>query len=71
MVYGAKTITALGLILAFSLGALSLIPVAFLEELGIAFIISLLIDTFLIRTFYFPAMLTLFHKFGDKEADNL
>ncbi|MGP6239451.1 MMPL family transporter [Cuniculiplasma sp. SKW4] len=65
MVNGAKTITALGLILAFSLGALSLIPVAFLEELGIAFIISLLIDTFLIRTFYFPALLTIFHKIAD------
>lgn len=65
MVNGAKTITALGLILAFSLGALSLIPIAFLEELGIAFIISLLIDTFLIRTFYFPALLTIFHKIAD------
>ncbi len=62
MVNGGKTITALGLILAFSLGALSLIPVAFLEELGISFIISLIIDTFIIRTFYFPSMLTLFEK---------
>ncbi len=62
MVNGGKTITALGLILAFSLGALSLIPVAFLEELGISFIISLIIDTFVIRTFYFPSMLTLFEK---------
>ncbi len=60
----AKTVTSLGIILAVSLGALAFIPVAFLEELGIAFIISLLIDTFIIRTFYFPAMLTIFNKYA-------
>jgi len=53
-----KVVTALGIILAVSLGSLSLIPVAFLEQLGIAFIISLLIDTFIIRTLYFPAMIS-------------
>ncbi|MGC8608601.1 MAG: MMPL family transporter, partial [Thermoplasmata archaeon] len=52
-----KVVTALGIILAVSLGALSLIPVAFLEQLGIAFVISLLIDTFIIRILYFPAMI--------------
>ncbi|MCL5017938.1 MAG: MMPL family transporter [Candidatus Parvarchaeota archaeon] len=62
VVTSAKTVTSLGIILAVSLGALALIPVAFLEELGIAFIISLLIDTFIIRTFYFPAMLTIFNN---------
>ncbi|WMT50555.1 MAG: MMPL family transporter [Ferroplasma sp.] len=53
-----KVVSALGIILAVSLGSLSLIPVAFLEQLGIAFIISLLIDTFIIRTVYFPAMIS-------------
>ena len=53
-----KVVTALGIILAVSLGSLSLIPVAFLEQLGIAFIVSLLIDTFIIRTLYFPAMIS-------------
>ena len=53
-------VSALGLILAASLGSLALQPLAFLQELGLAFVISLLIDTFLIRPFYFPAMLRLF-----------
>ncbi|AHC52048.1 prokaryal membrane protein [Sulfolobus acidocaldarius SUSAZ] len=52
-------VTSLGLILAASLGALALIPIGFLEQLGIAFIISLVIDTFVIRTIYFPAMLSI------------
>lgn len=69
MASSANTVTALGIILAISLGSLAFIPVAFLEELGIAFVISLLIDTFVIRTFYFPAMLTLFHR-GSREKDN-
>ncbi|WP_287961103.1 MMPL family transporter [Acidiplasma sp.] len=57
-----KVVSALSIILAVSLGPLSLIPVAFLEQLGIAFIVSLLIDTFIIRTIYFPAMISaLFH----------
>jgi RND superfamily putative drug exporter len=52
-----KIVTSLGLILAGSLGALGLIPVSFLEQMGIAFIVSLVIDTFVIRVFYFPAMM--------------
>ena len=52
-------VSALGLILAASLGSLALQPLAFLQELGLAFVISLLLDTFLIRPFYFPALLRL------------
>jgi putative drug exporter of the RND superfamily len=52
-------VSALGLILAASLGSLALQPLTFLQELGIAFIVSLVIDTFLIRPFYFPALLAL------------
>ncbi|MEM3675972.1 MAG: MMPL family transporter, partial [Thermoplasmataceae archaeon] len=62
MAGSANVVTALGLILAVSLGSLSFIPVAFLEELGLAFVISLIIDTFIIRTFYFPSMLSIFHR---------
>lgn len=67
MVGSAKTVTSLGLILAISLGSLAFIPVAFLEELGLAFVISLIIDTFVIRTFYFPSMLSIFHGNREKQ----
>lgn len=66
--YSGKVVTSLGLILAVSLGSLSIIPVAFLEELGIAFIISLLIDTFIIRNIYFPAMISIL--FRDKNHNH-
>jgi RND superfamily putative drug exporter len=52
-------VSALGLILAASLGSLALQPLTFLEEVGIAFVISLLLDTFVVRPFYFPALLAL------------
>jgi len=59
MVGSGTVVTALGVILAASLGSLGLIPFGFLQELGIAFAISLLLDTFVIRTFYFPSMITI------------
>ena len=62
MVGSGKVVTSLGLILAASLGSLAFIPVGFLTQLGIAFIISLLLDTFVIRTFYFPAMVALLDR---------
>ncbi|HEY1198674.1 MAG TPA: MMPL family transporter [Thermoplasmata archaeon] len=55
-------VSALGLILAASLGSLALQPLSFLQEIGIAFVISLLLDTFVVRPFYFPAVLTLVEK---------
>ena len=39
-----------------------------LTELGIAFIISLLIDTFIIRNIYFPAMISIL--FRDKNHNH-
>lgn len=57
-----RLVTSLGLILAASLGVLAIIPSGFLEQLGIAFIISLVLDTFVVRLFYFPAMLSIFHS---------
>ncbi len=55
----AGIVTSLGIILAVSLGSLGLAPISFLKQLGLAFVISLLLDTFIIRTFYFPAMIHL------------
>jgi RND superfamily putative drug exporter len=55
-------VSALGLILAASLGSLALQPISFLQEVGIAFVISLVLDTFLVRPFYFPAMLALVER---------
>ena len=66
MVGSGKVVTSLGLILAASLGSLAFIPVGFLTQLGIAFIISLFLDTFVIRTFYFPAMVALLDRSGKK-----
>lgn len=59
MVGSGTVVTALGLILAVSLGSLALVPFGFLQQVGIGFIISLVLDTFVIRTFYFPAMIRL------------
>jgi len=61
-------VSALGLILAASLGSLALQPISFLQELGIAFVISLVLDTFVVRPFYFPAMLTLVEKHRSRSA---
>src|SRR5579875_912845 len=55
----ASIVTSLGIILAVSLGSLGLAPISFLRQLGLAFIISLLLDTFIIRTLYFPSMIAL------------
>ena len=58
-------VTALGVILAASLGSLGLVPIAFLQQLGLAFAISLLVDTFVIRSLYFPAMISLLRRRKD------
>lgn len=60
--HSGVVVTSLGLILAVSLGSLALQPISFLEQLGIAFAISLVLDTFLIRIFYFPAALRVFSR---------
>lgn len=62
MASSGKVVTSLGLILAISLGSLGLIRDGFLQQLGIAFLISLVIDTFIVRTFYFPAMLSILRR---------
>ncbi len=60
--HSGVVVTSLGLILAVSLGSLGLQPVSFLEQLGIAFAISLVLDTFLIRIFFFPAAMSRFAR---------
>lgn len=62
MASSGGVVTSLGIILAISLGSLGLIKDGFLQQLGIAFLISLIIDTFIIRVFYFPAMLSILRR---------
>jgi RND superfamily putative drug exporter len=66
MVGSGSVVTALGLILAASLGSLALVPFGFLEQMGIAFVISLVLDTFVIRTLYLPAMITALRRRSTK-----
>jgi putative drug exporter of the RND superfamily len=54
MVGSGSVVTALRLMLAVSLGSLALVPFGFLEQLGIPFVISLIVDTFVIRIFLPP-----------------
>ncbi|BFH72175.1 MMPL family transporter [Sulfurisphaera javensis] len=53
----AGTVTALGVILAFSFGALAINPVKSIQELGLAIAIAALLDTFIVRTIIYPAIL--------------
>jgi len=66
MVGSGSVVTALGMILAVSLGSLGLVPFGFLQQIGIAFVVSLILDTFVIRTFYFPAMIKLLDGHSSK-----
>ena len=66
MVGSGAVVTALGMILAVSLGSLGLVPFGFLQQIGIAFVVSLVLDTFVIRTFYFPAMIKLLDGNGSR-----
>ncbi len=61
-------VSALGIILAVSLGSLALQPLSFLQQVGLAFVVSLLLDTFLVRPFYFPAMLRLADRVRERRA---
>ncbi len=70
MVGSGAVVTSLGIILAVSLGSLAFVPYGFLEQIGIAFVISLLLDTFIIRTFYFPAMITIFNREKTDKSEN-
>ncbi|MBB5253588.1 MMPL family transporter [Sulfurisphaera ohwakuensis] len=53
----ANTITALGVILAFSFGALAINPIKSIQELGLAIALAAILDTFIVRTIIYPAIL--------------
>lgn len=55
-------VVALGVMLAMSLGALAFAPLPLLTQLGVVFAVSLILDTFLIIMFYFPAAISLFSR---------
>jgi RND superfamily putative drug exporter len=55
----ANAVTALGVILAFSFGALVVDPIKSIQELGLAIALAALFDTFIIRVFIYPAILHL------------
>ena len=50
-------ITTCGIILAFSFGSLMISPLLFIMEIGLAFLISILLDIFVIRLFLVPAIM--------------
>jgi len=55
----AGTVTALGVILAFSFGALAVDPIKSVQLMGIGIALAALIDTFIVRTLAYPAILKL------------
>lgn len=62
MARSGNVVISLGVILAVSLGSLGLQPVVFLQQLGISFVISLILDTFIIILFYFPVLIFKFSR---------
>lgn len=55
-------ISCCGLIMAVTLGSLASSPLRLLQELGVAFIVGLLIDTFLVRPLMVPAFVLLLRR---------
>ena len=55
----ARAISAAGIVLAVSFGALALVPVAPFQELAFVMAAGLLIDAFLVRTVLVPAVISL------------
>ncbi len=60
-------ISCCGLIMAATLGSLASSPLRLLQELGAAFVIGLLLDTFLVRPLMVPAFVLLFRRM-DREG---
>ncbi len=57
-------ITICGIILAFSFGSLMISPILFIREIGLAFLISILLDVFVIRLFLVPAIMATAKKWN-------
>jgi RND superfamily putative drug exporter len=59
-----RAITVAGLVLAGSFGAAALIPLDSFRELAFGMAVGLLIDTFLVRTLFVPALISAFGPFS-------
>ncbi|MFA6134494.1 MAG: MMPL family transporter [Phycisphaerae bacterium] len=57
-----SVISYCGLIMAATLGSLATSPLRLLQQLGVAFVIGLLIDTFLVRPLMVPAFILMFRR---------
>ena len=53
-----------GLVLAGSFALLALVPLRSFAELGFAMAVGILIDSFIVRSFLVPALVSLFGTFG-------
>ena len=60
----ARAITVAGLVLAGSFALLALVPLRSFAELGFAMAVGILIDSFIVRSFLVPALVSLFGTFG-------
>jgi RND superfamily putative drug exporter len=60
----ARAITVAGLVLAGSFALLALVPVRAFAELGFAMAVGVLIDSFIVRSFLVPALISLFGTVG-------
>ncbi|MCG3177776.1 MAG: hypothetical protein BIFFINMI_00096 [Phycisphaerae bacterium] len=61
-------VSCCGLIMAATLGSLATSPLRLLQELGVAFILGLLIDTFLVRPLMVPAFVLLLKRMKPKRG---
>ena len=60
----ARAITVAGLVLAGSFALLALVPLRSFAELGFAMAVGILLDSFVVRSFLVPALVSLFGTFG-------
>jgi len=60
----ARAITVAGLVLAGSFALLALVPLRAFAELGFAMAVGILIDSFVVRSFLVPALVSLFGTAG-------
>ena len=66
-----QAITVAGLILALSFAAVMLIPIQSFREIGFALFIGLLLDTLIARTLLIPALVAIFERDGEVQADQV
>jgi RND superfamily putative drug exporter len=57
-----------GLTMAATLGSLVASPLRLLQELGVAFMVGLLIDTFLVRPLMVPAFILVFRRMRGRKS---